>query len=293
MTINTVGVVGTGIMGSGIAEVAARAGFRVLLCARSQESLDAALGRIAASLERQASKGKLAAGEPEEILGRVAGVLTLWDLEGCDLVIESVAEDLAAKKQVFQRLDAACPATTVLATNTSTLPVLELAVAVSRAERVVGMHFFNPATVMSLVEIVPALTTDEAAVETARAFAEACGKTPVRCKDRAGFIVNALLFPYLNAAVALLESGDATREDIDAAMRGGCGFPMGPLQLLDLIGLDTSLAILERLYAERREPGCVPAPLLRRMVTARQLGRKTGGGFYPYPAAAPSPAASR
>lgn len=282
--ITTVGVVGSGIMGAGIAEVAAKAGFTVVLRSRSKESLEAALTKTAKSLSRQVDKGKLSAEDAAATLGRIRGVTSLSDLEFCDLVIESVAEDLATKKHLFGQLDAACGADTILATNTSTLPVLELAVSVSRADRVCGMHFFNPAAVMPLVEIVPALTTSPETVEAAWAFALACGKTPVRCKDQAGFIVNALLFPYLNGAIRLLESGAASREDIDTAMRGGCGFPMGPFELLDLIGLDTSLSILDRLYAERREPGCVPAPLLRQMVTAQQLGRKTGGGFYPYPA---------
>lgn len=281
--ITTVGVVGSGIMGAGIAEVAARAGYNVILRSRTQGSLETAMAKTAKSLHRQVDKGKLSAEDAAATLSRIRGVTSLGDLEFCDLVIESVAEDLATKKHLFQQLDAACGADTILATNTSTLPVLELAVSVSRADRVCGMHFFNPATVMPLVEIVPALTTGPETVDAAWAFALACGKTPVRCKDQAGFIVNALLFPYLNGAVRLLESGAATREDIDIAMRGGCGFPMGPFELLDLIGLDTSLSILERLYGERREPGCVPAPMLRQMVTARQLGRKTGGGFYTYP----------
>ncbi|GAC1364017.1 MAG: hypothetical protein NVSMB32_06130 [Actinomycetota bacterium] len=283
MAIKCVGIVGSGLMGSGIAELVSRAGFEVIICSRRQESADACLAKVEKSLGRQVDKGKLDNGARDAMLARIRVVTELSALGSCQLVIESVVEDLAVKRQLFAELDAVCADGTILATNTSTLPVIDLAVSVSRADRVCGMHFFNPAPVMALVEIVPARTTSEATIEAAWDFAVACGKTPVRSQDRAGFIVNALLFPYLNAAVRMLDHGLAARSDIDTAMRGGCGFPLGPLQLLDLIGLDTSVAILERLYEERREPGCVPAPLLRRMVTARQLGRKTGGGFYAYP----------
>lgn len=286
MSINSVGVVGSGIMGAGITELCARAGFDVLVRSRSESAYEACRTKVEKSLARQVDKGKIPAADAEAILGRIQGVTDLADLERCQLVIESIVEDLAVKKALFTELDAACAAGTIFATNTSTLPVLELAVSVSRADRVCGMHFFNPATVMPLVEIVPALTTSDETFAAAWQFALDCGKTPVKSKDSAGFIVNALLFPYLNAAIRMLESDVATREDIDTAMRGGCGFPMGPFELLDLIGLDTSLAVLERLYEERREPGCVPAAMLRQMVTARQLGRKTGGGFYQYPAGA-------
>src|SRR5947209_1517354 len=291
MSIKSVGIVGSGVMGAGIAELAGKAGFDVVVRSRSRAAADACLGKVAKSLARQVDKDKISAAERDAVLARIRAVTDLGELEYCQLVIESVVEDLGAKKQLFTELDGICGTGTILATNTSTLPVLELAVSVSRADRVCGMHFFNPAPVMPLVEIVPALTTSEDTVAAAWQFALDCGKTPVRSKDQAGFIVNALLFPYLNAAVRMLESDVATKEDIDTAMRGGCGFPMGPFELLDLVGLDTSLAVLERLYEERREPGCVPAALLRRMVTAKQLGRKTGGGFYSYaaaPAAAPA-----
>ncbi len=197
-------------------------------------------------------------------------------------MIESIVEDLATKKHLFSELDRICGDGAILATNTSTLPVVELAMETGRPERVCGVHFFNPAPAMPLVEVVRSITTSDETVEAARAFAEACGKTPVLVKDQAGFIVNALLFPYLNNAVKLLDAGVATREDIDAAMKGGCNFPMGPLELLDLVGLDTSLAILEALYAEFRDPNYAPAPLLKRMVAAERLGRKTRQGFYDY-----------
>jgi 3-hydroxybutyryl-CoA dehydrogenase len=197
-------------------------------------------------------------------------------------VIESVVEDLAVKKDLFRSLDLAVKDEAILATNTSTLPVVDLAVVTERPERVCGIHFFNPAPMMSLVEIVRPLTASDETIAAARGFAETCGKDPVEVKDRAGFIVNALLFPYLNNAVRMLENGTATRDDIDSAMKGGCNFPMGPLALLDLVGLDTSLAILDALYDEFRDPNYAAVPTLRRMVAAGHLGRKSGQGFHDY-----------
>src|SRR5207302_9385450 len=191
-------------------------------------------------------------------------------------------EGPTVREHLFAERDRICPEATILATNTSTLPVIEMAMNTGRPEKVCGIHFFNPAPVMSLVEIVRPLTASDETIAEARAFAEACGKSPVEVKDQAGFIVNALLFPYLNNAVRLLENGVASRDDIDTAMKGGCNFPMGPLALLDLVGLDTSLAIIEALYAEFRDPNYAPVPLLKRMVAAEQLGRKSGRGFYDY-----------
>ena len=215
-------------------------------------------------------------------LARVTPTGRLHDLAECDLVIESVVEDLETKKALFAELDEVCQDETILATNTSTLPVVELAMETQRPDRVCGVHFFNPAPMMSLVEIVRPLTASDTTIASVREFAEACGKSPVEVNDRAGFIVNALLFPYLNNAVRMLENGTASREDIDTAMKGGCNFPMGPLALLDLVGLDTSLAILDALYTEFRDPNYAAMPLLRRMVTAGKLGRKSGAGFYDY-----------
>jgi 3-hydroxybutyryl-CoA dehydrogenase len=206
----------------------------------------------------------------------------LGDLVGADLVIESVVEDLDAKKRLFRELDRLLVPTAIIATNTSTLPVIELAMETNRPELVCGIHFFNPAPMMALVEIVRPLTASDETIRAAKAFATICGKEPVEVKDQAGFIVNHLLFPYLNNAVRLLEQGVASRDDIDTAMRGGCNFPMGPFSLLDLVGLDTSLAILDALYEEFRDPHYAAVPLLRRMVTAGRLGRKTGQGFYDY-----------
>jgi 3-hydroxybutyryl-CoA dehydrogenase len=273
------------MMGAGIAEVAAKAGFDVILRARSQSSADAALGRLAKSLGGQVDKGKLSAEEGEAMLNRVRPTTDLAELEACGIVVESVVEDLEVKKQLFAELDRICADDAILATNTSTLSVGDIARGTDRPERVLGLHFFNPAPKMPLVELVHARTTADDTIETARKFAEDCGKSSVMVKDNAGFIVNALLFPYLNNAVQMLDSGIATREDIDAAMKGGCGVPMGPLELLDLVGLDTSLAILRALGEDGENPCVAPAPLLERLVEDGALGRKSGHGFYDYPPA--------
>jgi 3-hydroxybutyryl-CoA dehydrogenase len=281
-TVKRLGVVGSGIMGSGIAEVAGKAGVEVILRSRSRNTADAMVAGLEKSLGRQVDKGRLEASERDAVLGRVRAVTDLGELAECDLVIESIVEDLAAKKHLFSELDRIVRDGAILATNTSTLPVVEMAMETGRPQLVCGIHFFNPASAMPLVEIVRAITSSDETVAAARAFAEACGKSPVEVKDQAGFIVNALLFPYLNNAVKLFDGGIASREDIDAAMKGGCNFPMGPLELLDLVGLDTSLSILEALYAEFKDPNYAPAPLLRRMVSAERYGRKSGQGFYDY-----------
>jgi 3-hydroxybutyryl-CoA dehydrogenase len=282
MTIKSVGIVGSGIMGAGIAEVAAKSGHEVVLRSRHQESADAMLKSLEKSLAKQVERGKLAAEDRDATLARVTATAKLHDLSECDLVLESVVEDLAVKKELFRELNDICKDETILATNTSTLAVIEMAMVTTRADKICGVHFFNPAPMMSLVEIVRPITASDETIDDVRAFAEACGKSPVEVKDRAGFIVNALLFPYLNNAVRMLENGTASRDDIDTAMKGGCNFPMGPLALLDLVGLDTSLAILDALYEEFRDPNYSAMPLLRRMVTAGQLGRKSGLGFYDY-----------
>ncbi|MFO7281544.1 MAG: 3-hydroxybutyryl-CoA dehydrogenase [Thermoanaerobacterales bacterium] len=282
MAIERLGIVGSGIMGSGIAEVAAKAGVTVVLRSRKQETADAMLASLGKSLEKQVSKGKLDEAAAAAVRDRVTATADLEALADCDMVVESVVEDLEVKKQLFAELDRIVREGAILATNTSTLPVIEMATQTSRPERVVGVHFFNPAPAMKLVEVVRTLVSSEETVAEAVAFAEACGKNPVVVEDRAGFIVNALLFPYLNNAVRMLENGTASRDDIDAAMQGGCNFPMGPLALLDLVGLDTSVAILDALYEEFRDPNYAPVPLLRRMVSAGHLGRKSGKGFYDY-----------
>jgi 3-hydroxybutyryl-CoA dehydrogenase len=282
MSITKLGIVGSGIMGSGIAEVAAKAGVDVILRSRQQETADAMVASLERSLAKQVERGKLEETAAKEIAARVSATDDLHALHDCDLVLESVVEDLAVKKELFTRLDDILKPEAILATNTSTLPVIEMAMATERPEAVVGIHFFNPAPMMSLVEVIAPLTASEAAVTAAKEFATACGKDVVEVKDRAGFIVNALLFPYLNNAVRMLEAGTASRDDIDTAMKGGCNFPMGPLALLDLVGLDTSLSILDALYEEFRDPNYAALPLLRRMVAAGQLGRKSGAGFYDY-----------
>ncbi|CAN5631621.1 hypothetical protein BH10ACT1_BH10ACT1_34490 [soil metagenome] len=282
MTIKRVGILGSGIMGSGIAEVAAKTGHEVVLRSRSQASADAMVAGLEKSLAKQVDRGKLSEEDSTAIRARVSATSNLHDLADCDLVLESVVEDLAIKKELFKELDLVVKDSAILATNTSTLPVIELAMVTDRPSQVCGVHFFNPAPMMSLVEIIRPLTASDETIATVTAFASTCGKDPVEVKDRAGFIVNALLFPYLNNAVRMLENGTATRDDIDTAMKGGCNFPMGPLALLDLVGLDTSLSILDALYDEFRDPNYAAVPALRRMVTAGQLGRKTKLGFYDY-----------
>ncbi len=282
MAVKRVGIVGSGIMGSGIAEVAAKAGYEVVLRSRAQASADAMVANLEKSLAKQVERGKLDQTDRDAAVARVRAVTDLGELSDCDLVIESVVEDLDTKKHLFTELDRICGEAAILATNTSTLPVVEMAMNTGRPEKVCGIHFFNPAPMMALVEIVRAITSSDETIAEATTFATTCGKNAVQVRDQAGFIVNALLFPYLNNAVKLLDAGVATRDDIDAAMKGGCNFPMGPLELLDLVGLDTSLAILEALYTEFKDPNYAPAPLLRRMVSAERLGRKSRVGFYDY-----------
>jgi 3-hydroxybutyryl-CoA dehydrogenase len=282
MAIKRVGIVGSGIMGSGIAEVAAKAGYEVLLRSRAQSTADAMVAGLEKSLAKQVDRGKLEAAERDAVVARVSAITDLGELSECDLVLESIVEDLPTKKHLFNELDRICPEHTILATNTSTLPVVEMAMETGRPDKVCGVHFFNPAPMMALVEVVRAITSSDETIDAATNFATTCGKNAVLVKDQAGFIVNALLFPYLNNAVRLFDGGVASRDDIDAAMKGGCNFPMGPLELLDLVGLDTSLSILEALYEEFKDPNYAPAPLLRRMVSAERLGRKTGAGFYDY-----------
>ena len=282
MSVTTVGIVGSGIMAGGIAEVAARAGHTVVVRARKRAAADAVIEQIATNLDKQVTKERLTADERDATVARLSATDALDDLAACDLIIENVVEDLAVKKDLFAELGALAQPSTILATNTSTLPVVELAVASGRPDRVVGVHFFNPAPAMKLVEIVAPLTASDDTVAAATAFAQACGKTTVAVADRAGFVVNALLFPYLNNAIRLWEQGTASIADIDTAMQAGCGFPMGPFALLDLVGLDTSLSILEALYAEFGDPNYLPVPTLRRKVAAGQLGRKSGQGFLTY-----------
>jgi 3-hydroxybutyryl-CoA dehydrogenase len=280
--IARVGILGSGIMGSGLAEVAARAGYDVVVRSRSQAGADAVYTGLDAGLTKQVTREKLTDDERLAILGRITVTDDLSELALVDLVIESVVEEMAVKKALFTQLDEIVQPDAILATNTSTLPVVELAMATKRPELVCGIHFFNPAPMMKLVEVVRPITAADETITTAIAFAGSCGKDAVEVKDRAGFIVNALLFPYLNNAVRMWEQATASMADIDTAMQGGCNFPMGPFALLDLVGLDTSLAILDALYDEFRDPNYAAVPTLRRMVAAGQLGRKTKQGFYAY-----------
>lgn len=281
--IERVGVIGSGIMGSGLAEVIARAGYQVIVRSRTASGAASVIEGLARNLDKQVARDRLDAAERDAILQRVSATHHLAELADCDLVIESIVEDMSAKRELFVELDEIVKPDAILTTNTSTLPVVELAMHTARPHAVCGLHFFNPAPVMKLVEVVRPITAAHETIHLALEFAHSCGKDAVEVADRAGFVVNALLFPYLNNAVRMLESGTASKEAIDTAMQGGCNFPMGPFALLDLVGLDTSLAILDALYAEFRDHQYAAVPTLRRMVAAGHLGRKTGIGFYSYP----------
>ena len=278
--IQQVGVLGSGIMGSGLAEVAARAGYSVVVRSRSIDAANAMVTTIDKGFVKAIERGKATEEDRAAVLARITATDHLGALADCDLVIESVVEDLAVKKALFAELEQIVKPSGILATNTSTLAVVEMAMVTQRPDKVVGIHFFNPAPMMKLVEVVRPITASDETVAAALAFAAACGKDGVEVKDRAGFIVNALLFPYLNNAVRMWEQGTASMESIDTAMKGGCNFPMGPFALLDLVGLDTSVAILDALYAEFADPNYAAVPSLRRMVAAGHLGRKTKRGFY-------------
>jgi 3-hydroxybutyryl-CoA dehydrogenase len=280
--VQRIGVIGTGTMASGIVEVCAKSGYDVVFRARGEDKVAGVQKKIESSLDKALQRGKLTEQAKAETLAKITGTTSLDDLADCDLVIEAVVEDLAIKKALFSALDDVMKAGAILATTTSSLPVIECAQATSRPQDVVGMHWFNPATVMKLVEVVPTVTTADDVVAT---ILEVCKKTKkhaVLCGDRAGFIVNALLFPYLNDAVKMLEAHYATIDDIDFAMTKGCGHPMGPFALMDVVGLDVTLAIQRTLFDEFREPGDVPAPMLEHLVKAGYLGRKTGRGFRDY-----------
>ncbi|MDQ1618893.1 MAG: 3-hydroxybutyryl-CoA dehydrogenase [Actinomycetota bacterium] len=280
--VRTVGVVGSGTMATGIVEVLAKAGYDVLYVTRGEEKVARVRAALERSLQKAVLRGKLEEADRDAALARVRGSARLDDLADCDLVIEAVVEELSVKQALFATLDEICRPGAVLATTTSSLPVIDLAAATSRPGDVVGMHFFNPAAVMQLVEVVRTVSTSDEVVGIARAVCEKSGKHAVECGDRAGFIVNALLFPYLNDAVKMLQAHYATVEDIDSAMVVGCGYPLGPFDLLDVVGLDVAHAIQRELYLEFREPGFAPAPLLEQLVTAGYLGRKTGRGFRDY-----------
>ena len=285
--IKLVGVVGTGTMASGIVEVFAKAGYDVLFTGRGQDKVDGVVATITRNFDKQIQRGRATEEQKSEVLGRLRGTTSLDDLKDVDIVVEAIAEDLAIKTTLFENLDEICTggrggAGAILATTTSSLPIISMAKVTKRPQDVIGMHFFNPAAIMKLVEVVSTVATDDDVAETVRALCAKVGKVAVSCGDRAGFIVNALLFPYLNDAVKMLEAHYASADDIDTAMKYGCALPMGPFELLDVVGNDVSLAIQRELYLEFREPGFAPAPLLEHLVTAGYLGRKTQRGFRDY-----------
>jgi 3-hydroxybutyryl-CoA dehydrogenase len=281
-TIDRVGVVGAGFMGSGIAESVAKAGIEIVIHEPQSEALSRSRIRILESLERAAAAGKMPRSSITEVLGRVTWTESIEDLGECSLVIEAVYEDPAVKGPLFATLDSLLPDTAVLASNTSSIPIAQLASWTAHPERVLGLHFFSPVPVMKLVEVVVGLDTAPGCIERAELFTESIGKTAIRTKDRSGFIVNMLLVPYLMAAVRMLEEGFATREDIDQGMKLGAGHPMGPLTLCDFIGLDVLYAVCDSLYEEFKRPEYAPPPLLKRMVVSGHHGRKSGRGFYDY-----------
>ena len=280
--VRTVGVIGCGLMGSGISEVVARAGQTAVVLETTDELVERGRQRIETSTLRAVERGRLDAEERTAVLGRISLTTDVQDLADVDLVIEAATEDHDTKVGMFRRLDEVTKPEVILASNTSSIPIADLGAATSRPEKVLGMHFFNPVPVMGLIELVRAISSSDDTMAFGRAYGVVLGKTTVESRDRAGFIVNALLIPYLNGAIRMLEDGFATREDIDTAVHLGLNHPMGPLRLIDLIGLDTHLFIANVLFEEFKEPTYAPPPLLRRMVTAGRLGRKVGRGFYDY-----------
>jgi 3-hydroxybutyryl-CoA dehydrogenase len=284
MSIERVGVLGCGLMGSGIAQVTAQAGFRTIVVEATPELLDRGLGNLKKTLEGLVSRGKLEAQARDEALGRLTGTDRLEDLKDCDLVIEAITENQPLKNETFAKLDRVCAPGAILASNTSSCNVTAMAAATRRAGQVLGLHFFNPVPLMKLVEVVRTILTDDSTVRMVTDWVRAVGKVPVQTKDSTAFIVNRLLVPYLLDAIRLYENGLASLEDIDQAMKLGCGHPMGPFTLLDLVGLDTTMYVAEVMFDEFREPRYAPPPLLKRMVMAGHLGRKAGRGFYRYPA---------
>ena len=282
MSIEKVGVVGCGLMGAGIAEVCARAGLETVVREVNEDFLEQGLGRIRGSLDKSVKKGRATEEERDTTLERLSGTTELSVLGDCDLVVEAIVENVEEKCRTFAELDKSAKDSTILASNTSSLTITQLAMSTERTDRFLGLHFFNPVPAMKLVEIVRTLMTGDAVVEEVREFVEKIGKSPVACRDNSGFIVNRLLVPYLLDAIRALEEGVGSTEDIDRAMQLGCGHPMGPLTLLDFVGLDTTYYIANIMFEEYREKRFAPPPLLKQMVLAGRFGRKSGRGFYDY-----------
>jgi 3-hydroxybutyryl-CoA dehydrogenase len=282
MQIEKVGVVGCGLMGAGIAEICAKSGYETVVREVNDELLTKGLDRIGRSLDKAVSKGKLEENKKEEALGKLTGTTNLEDLADCDLVVEAIIESLEHKCELYAALDGIVKKSAVFASNTSSLTITEMAMATKRTERFLGLHFFNPVPIMKLVEVVRTIMTDDQVFEETKEFIRSLGKEPVSCQDNSGFIVNRLLVPYLLDAIRGLEEGIGTVEDIDKAMQLGCGYPMGPLTLLDFVGLDTTYYIANIMFEEYREKRFAPPPLLKQMVLAGRLGRKSGRGFYDY-----------
>ena len=280
MAVTHVGILGCGLMGSGIAQVTAQAGFTTTVVEASEELLQRGLGNLRTTLEGLVSRSKLDARLRDETLARIHGTTRLEDFKNCDLVVEAITENQAVKNETFAKLDRVCPPHAVLASNTSSCNITAMAAATRRPAQVLGLHFFNPVPLMKLVEVVRTILTDEDTVRTATEWVRAVGKVPVQTKDSTAFIVNRLLVPYLLDAIRLYEAGLSSLEDIDQAMKLGCGYPMGPFTLLDLVGLDTTMYVAEVMFEEFREARYAPPPLLKRMVLAGHLGRKSGRGFY-------------
>jgi 3-hydroxybutyryl-CoA dehydrogenase len=282
MEINKVGVVGCGLMGAGIAQVCAQSGYQTVVREVERSALDKGLGRIENILNKDVSKGKLSEDNKQATLSRLSGTTDVTYLADCDIVIEAIVENLDAKRDLYQQLDQLCPPHTIFASNTSSLPIIEMAAVTNRPDRFAGLHFFNPVPIMKLVEVVCSIASSDETINNLKQFGSALGKTVVEAKDTPGFIVNRLLIPYLLDAIRVYEQGIASREDIDEGMKLGCGHPMGPLTLLDFVGLDTTYYIANIMFEEYKDPRFAPPTLLKRMVLAGYLGRKSGKGFYDY-----------
>jgi len=282
MEIKKVGVVGCGTMGNGIVMVCAQAGYQVVVLEINDQLLNKGLASINSFLTKSVEKGKLSQQDRDSTLARIKGTTNTQDFSDCDLVIEAAVENMDLKKKIFAEVDKICPKHTILASNTSCLSIIDIAMATSRPDKVLGLHFMNPVPIMKLLEIVRTIATSDETLDTGRTFGASLGKTVVLAKDTPGFIVNFLLMPFLLNAISMLDAGVASREDIDTAINLGLGHPMGPLTLADLIGLDTTLFVVSAIYEELKDPQYAPPPLLRKMVTAGWLGRKTGKGFYEY-----------